>query len=92
MRHNKSDAEIMAAPHWAIVENVTTHHEGDERSRTNPGHGYPAHTTSLMVYRPYETEAELLDVVRRKGSHEKFKVIKSQPVSIKTETVLTIKD
>ncbi len=27
-----------------FVEDVYIHHEGDERSRTHPGHGYPAYT------------------------------------------------
>lgn len=28
---------------YIIVKAITVHVEGDERSRTNPGHGYPAH-------------------------------------------------
>jgi hypothetical protein len=35
---SKTKSEIMSKAHWAIVRNVTTHHPGDERSRTNPGH------------------------------------------------------
>ncbi len=31
---------------FAVVYVETHHVAGDERSRTNPGHGYPAHTLS----------------------------------------------
>ena len=58
----------MAGEHWAVIENVTTHHEGDQRSRDAPGHGYPAHTTSEMVYRPFETVEEALDKHQHAGS------------------------
>ena len=35
--------------HYAIIifDERHIHHEGDERSRTNPGHGYPAHTETI---------------------------------------------
>lgn len=34
--------------HYAILlfKKWSFHHEGDERSRTHPGHGYPAYTES----------------------------------------------
>lgn len=37
--------KMPAGEHWAILifETSSTYVEGDERSRTNPGHGYPAH-------------------------------------------------
>lgn len=54
---------IPTKPHWAIVEIKTIHHEGDERSRTHPGHGYPAYDESVQIYRAFETrelwEAEI---------------------------------
>lgn len=86
----KTDAEIMAEPHWAIIEIQTTHHEGDARSRSNPGHGYPAHTTSAMVYKPFDTEEEVLDRIRSKPSYQTYTVIYAQPVKIKTEITLSI--
>jgi hypothetical protein len=33
---------------WAIIKDTSVHHEGDERSRTNPGHGYPAYTEQFI--------------------------------------------
>lgn len=38
--------DIPDGPHYAImlIGKSSVHVPGDERSRTNPGHGYPAHT------------------------------------------------
>ena len=81
----KSREEIMSKPHWAVIEKVTVHHEGDLRSQMNPGHGYPAHTTTHDQYTPYETEEEMLDRYGRKRSHETLIAIKAEPLVIKTE-------
>lgn len=32
---------------YLIIWQDTVYHEGDERSRTNPGHGYPAYTENV---------------------------------------------
>lgn len=40
--------------HLAIIEFGSVYHEGDERSRTNPGHGYPAYTETTLNYTFYE--------------------------------------
>jgi hypothetical protein len=39
-----------------VFENRSVYHEGDERSRTNPGHGYPAYTESFTVVRQFVTQ------------------------------------
>ena len=43
---------------------------GDERSRTNPGHGYPEHTEHYISYRAYvdkpSFERDLKEDLRRK--------------------------
>lgn len=44
---------IPTTPHYAIVSERTVHHEGDERSRTNPGHGYPAYSETVTDYKAY---------------------------------------
>lgn len=91
MASRKTDAEIMAHPHWAIIENVTTHHDGDERSRTHPGHGYPAHSSTAMVYSPFETEEEAINRINTKSSYEKLLVIKAQPMRVTPTTTLSLK-
>lgn len=89
MNSNKTDNEIMSKPHWAVIKDVTTHHEGDERSRTNPGHGYPAHTTSAKVYTPFETEAGVLAYMNnRNRSTSNYVVIKAEPLKVTTSLSL----
>lgn len=83
-----TDEEIMSKPHWAIISNTTIHHEGDERSRTNPGHGYPAHSTTIMEYTPYATEEALLAAVLRRDRFVKLTLIRAMPV--KTELKISI--
>lgn len=44
---------VPTTPHYAIVTERTIYHEGDERSRTNPGHGYPAYTETVTDYKAF---------------------------------------
>ena len=85
--NRKNPEEIMMNPHWAIVSNVGTYHEGDQRSRDAPGHGYAAHTSYSLEYTPYETEIEAIDALKRKGASP-FKVIYATPLTVQTETTL----
>lgn len=48
--------DIPAGEHWAIIENASIHVPGDERSRTNPGHGYPESTQHFITYVAYTDE------------------------------------
>ena len=45
-------------PHWAIVVFKRTFIPGDERSKTNPGHGYPEHYEHSCDYIVYTTKDE----------------------------------
>lgn len=49
MKRIKGPNDVPAGPHFAVILYGTRriHHEGDERSRTCPGHGYPAHTETI---------------------------------------------
>jgi hypothetical protein len=38
-----------------FFEEHSVHHEGDERSRTHPGHGYPAYTEQFQTTRQFAT-------------------------------------
>ena len=56
--HLSSLSEFPEEPHWVILTTSSTHVPGDERSRTNPGHGYPAHTVTSINYNIYHDEEE----------------------------------
>ena len=69
-----------------IEEKVTI--PGDERSRTNPGHGYPEHTKTFTRLQEFGSEQEMLDWVRKEETHcfskKTYRIIKFEPVEIKT--------
>jgi hypothetical protein len=52
---------------YAIIKSTTIHHEGDERSRTNPGHGYPAWTETVQEIRIFDTKEQWLDYIERES-------------------------
>lgn len=61
--------KIPNTPHYAIVEQRTIHHDGDERSRTHPGHGYPAYTEEVSVYRAFESREKWEAEIRSLEAH-----------------------
>ncbi len=68
---------------------------GDERSRTNPGHGYPQHTVDhwrMEVYATKESwEAEIIRLEKQTGyNKQKFKAIRAIPAKIITEVRVEI--
>ena len=56
----KSLAEIPSGKHFAILifKSSSVHVPGDERSRTNPGHGYPAHDVTYESYEYWVVKSE----------------------------------
>ena len=60
-----SPGDVPQGDHYAIIEFDSVWVPGDERSRTNPGHGYPEHTEPKVNYIVFKTreawEAEIKD-------------------------------
>jgi hypothetical protein len=65
MAYVSTQDKVPKGPHWAILTFETMHIEGDERSRTNPGHGYPAHTKEYVAYQAFTDETEWKNAVAR---------------------------
>lgn len=53
-------SDVPKTEHYAILvyKQQSVYHEGDERSRTHPGHGYPAYTEVFTKAEHYVTENE----------------------------------
>ena len=66
--------EIPQGEHWAILTRVYVCIPGDQRSRTNPGHGYPATTEYHISYLAFtdqvEFEKEMTYRIERRRSLE----------------------
>ena len=43
---------------YGVVLTRHINHEGDERSRTHPGHGYPAYTESVTEFRSFKSKED----------------------------------
>lgn len=58
MKRVKSPDDIPQEPHYAVLVYNTSsiYVEGDERSRTHPGHGYPAHYDTYESFKHYVTD------------------------------------
>lgn len=86
---------IPNVPHWAIITTSSIYIEGDERSRTHPGHGYPAHTETTIQYQAFTNEAEWRAKVIEMSTPtawsgpKQFRAMKVIPAAI--ETSITVK-
>ncbi len=67
-------SQIPKTPHYAVLINKsqTIYHEGDERSRTNPGHGYPAYSETInsIEYYDFLTHAEVVEYINYVTTNE----------------------
>jgi hypothetical protein len=92
--------EVPSGPHYCILVYKTTEHyvEGDERSRTHPGHGYPAHTVNFDTFEHWVTEdpqewAKKAQALELERAHKTFtfvclEVSRKAQVQIKLEVEL----
>ncbi len=88
-----SKEKFPTAVHWVIMQFNTIHIAGDERSRTNPGHGYPAHTESSVSYEAYFTEEKFLEAVRELEARThgtNYVVFKSEPLTIDKKITVSV--
>lgn len=61
---------------------------GDERSRLNPGHGYPAHDVDFTKVEEFKDEAEMRRWVelqeRSVYTRGKYRIVKCIPMEVRT--------
>ena len=92
MSREQSESALLAGEHYAIIERRTIYIPGDERSRTNPGHGYPEHTEESISYRAYSDkdkwEAEIRILTARKTD---FRAILAIPAQVTTSIQVDIR-
>lgn len=50
--------DVPTEDHYAILEFSSVYIPGDERSRTNPGHGYPAESRPIVEYIVFKNKEE----------------------------------
>lgn len=85
-----SDKSMMPkGAHIGVIVFSTRWVEGDERSRTNPGHGYPGHNESIVQYIAFENDAEFSKWVER-NAKEHFAVVSAVTRTIQTELIVKL--
>lgn len=84
--------KIPNGPHYAVLVVNQVYHEGDELSRTAPGHGYPAHTEETVGYIPFLNELDRDDWILKNeaGAKKKFILIRAEPHRINVRTVVDV--
>jgi hypothetical protein len=58
-----------------VISSSIIHHDGDERSRTNPGHGYSAYDEIVPVVNAFANEEDLKVWIERQRDGYPFKII-----------------
>lgn len=77
--------------HWAIITTSQTYVPGDERSRTNPGHGYPEHHVESINYESFTDYIQFGDRVEQLTKRNAtFKAIQATPVAVETTVTLRL--
>ena len=89
--------EVPKDEHYAIILNDSIYIPGDERSKTCPGHGYPASTKQVVSYEVYLTKEKLMESIQdlenpKFGYKKDYVVIKVTPVKITTSINIDIKE
>jgi hypothetical protein len=78
-------SNIPKGPHWAIISTTSVTIPGDERSRTNPGHGYPESTETFITYQAFTSQAEWEREVERRIVRKyraPFRALKVEPAEV----------
>lgn len=86
----ESEEDMPKTPHYAVMEFGSMYIPGDERSQSNPGHGYPAETVatrSYLVFMSKETwEAYISKLKLQKYGKTAFVALYTTPATI-TQTI-----
>lgn len=80
---------------YGIIDIESIHYEGDERSRTHPGHGYPAYIETVTRLTEYKTKEDWEKAIKQKantrfGRSDDFRAIIFREVAVETEVTINI--
>lgn len=77
---------------WIILTFDSISVPGDERSRTNPGHGYPGYTHYITNVQEYNSEKDwkqaISELINTKTAH--IPLIATRP-TVQIQTVVTVR-
>lgn len=89
MKYVTQKTDLPITSHIAILVFSQRYIEGDERSRTNPGHGYPASYENKTEYIAFDSEDELARWIQI-NQHASFAVFHSTPKKVETRVSVSL--
>lgn len=79
---------------YAVLLTKSVYIPGDERSRTNPGHGYPEHTESFACIEHFKDYDDMLKWVdrREKSTYvkEPYTIIQFEELKVTTTVSVSV--
>lgn len=96
MKYVHSKQEFNPGSHFAVLVFSYVHIPGDERSRTNPGHGYPAEDRPVVQYISFDSRDEMERWVQREESRRNvraganYQVIEVKPLAVSVKAVVAV--
>jgi preprotein translocase subunit SecA len=77
---------------YLVLIDGVVHIPGDERSRTHPGHGYPAHTEKKITVKEF-TDIDKLEqeIVKLTKQNKNFRVFKAEEIMPELSTSVNFK-
>lgn len=89
-RRSRNKNDIPSTPHYAIIEFRNIYIPGDERSQTNPGHGYPAHTETTSEYIVFKDKESWEAYIKINKMDDKVAFL-AHPAAITVQKFISIK-
>jgi hypothetical protein len=85
---------FLNTPHFAAIVFTSIYIPGDERSRTSPGHGYPAETRPIVQYITFGDRIEMEKWVARQEESKfhktEYQIIEVKPLVAKTTITVVV--
>jgi len=97
MKEVKGPTDIPDGEHLTVLiyKTSTQHVPGDERSRTHPGHGYPAHNvthhhTEHWVTKNKDALLAFVEAIQEDDDAPPFVVMTAKKATVRVQTVIDI--
>jgi hypothetical protein len=85
-------SDLPSKKYFAILQTTSVYIPGDERSRTNPGHGYPGGTETHWSIMTFETREEWVKEIQDLTKDNKiFQAIEASPARVDVDVKISVR-
>jgi hypothetical protein len=93
MKYVDDKTSVPATSHFAALVFDSIFIEGDERSRTCPGHGYPEHYERIVKYITFTDRADMEKWVNQQETSrysrpDNYKIVEVRPLTVKLKATV----